>query len=274
MSAAIANPTDRFAATQSVEASFRKFLIYSMVFHSSLAILIAASAYFHWDRQQWSGTGSLGDSKHVGLVSSAGLPMLKPPVVTPSEVADPTKSLYKEEPPKPPEPKTEATPIPKFTKEKPLPPSPKSKIFENKTPPPPNAVPGHGGVPDIPAGLQQSSGSSAGGVATHQQAGGEFESRYPWYIAAAKRRVAPNWNLLFLDPAVRNSRTLHCVISFTIMRDGSVKNLRVSESSGNLSWDNSGLRAIQSSIPFAPLPSDWTAPEVSVLWDFPDVENR
>jgi len=274
MSAAIANPTERFTATQGVEASFRKFLIYSIVFHSSLAVLIAASAYFHWDRQQWSGTGSLGDAKHVGLVSSAGLPMLKPPVVTPSEVADPTKSLYKEEPPKLPEPKTEATPIQKFTKEKPLPPSPKSKKFENKTPPPPNAVPGHNGVPDIPAGLQQSPGSSAGGVATHQQAGGEFESRYPWYIAAAKRRVAPNWNLLFLDPAVRNSRTLHCVISFTIMRDGSVKNLRVSETSGNLSWDNSGLRAIQSSIPFAPLPSDWTAPEVSVLWDFPDIENR
>jgi TonB family protein len=72
---------------------------------------------------------------------------------------------------------------------------------------------------------------------------------------------------------VRNSRILHCVISFTIMRDGTVKSLRVAESSGNASWDNSGLRAIQSSIPFPPLPSDWSAGEVSVLWDFPDKEN-
>ncbi|HZV89683.1 MAG TPA: TonB family protein [Candidatus Binatus sp.] len=273
MVASVANPHDRFAIAPDDEANFRKFLAYSIVLHSSLAILIAASVYFRWNSQQWSGTGSLGDATHVGLVSSAGLPLPKPAVVAPTQVVDPTKSLYKEEPPQPPEPKTVATPIPKFDKEKRLPPSPKSKIFENKTPPPPNAVPGHGGTPDIPSGLNQSPGSGAGGVATHQQAGGEFESRYPWYIAAAKRRVAPNWNVLFLDPAVRNSRTLHCVISFTILRDGSVKNLRVSESSGNLSWDNSGLRAIQSSIPFPPLPSDWTAPEVSVLWDFPDIQN-
>ncbi|MGB6669348.1 MAG: TonB family protein [Candidatus Acidiferrum sp.] len=272
MAVAVANSTDRFDVAQYYEANFRKFLIYSIVLHSSLVILIAASAYFHWNSQQWSGTGSLGNSAPVRLVSSAGLPMPKPAIVAPTQVTDPTKSLYKEEP-KPPEPKTEATPIPKFTKEKPLPPSRKSKILENKTPPPPNAVPGHGGVPDIPSGLQQTSGTSSGGVATHQQAGGEFESRYPWYIAAAKRRVAPNWNLLFLDPAVRNSTTLHCVISFTIMRDGSIKNLRIAQSSGNLSWDNSGLRAIQSSIPFPSLPSDWPAPEVSVLWDFPDTQS-
>ncbi|HTQ61986.1 MAG TPA: TonB family protein [Candidatus Solibacter sp.] len=270
---AIANPTNRFGVAQDGQADLRRFLVYSIVMHSSLVIFIAASAYFHWHSQQWSGTGSLGDPARVGLVSSAGLPLPKPAIVTPTQVADPTKTLYKEEPPKLPEPKTVDTPIPKFDREKPLPPSPKSKIFENKTPPPPNAVPGHGGVPDIPSGLQQTQGSSAGGVATQQQAGGEFEARYPWYIAAAKRRVAPNWNLLMLDPAIRNSRTLHCVISFTIMRDGSIKNLRIAQSSGNSSWDNSGLRAIESSNPFSPLPSDWPAPEVSVLWDFPDTQS-
>lgn len=274
MNAAFANSTNRVAVIQDGEAGLRKFLIYSIIMHSSLVLLIAASAYFHWHGEQWSGTGTLGSSTPVKLVSSSGLPIPKPEVVAPTQVVDPTKSLYKEEPPKPPEPKTVATPIPKFDKEKPLPPSRKSKIFENKTPPPPNAVPGHNGTPDIPSGIQQTPGSATGGVATQQQAGGEFAARYPWYIAAAKRRVAPNWNLLLLDPSVRNSRTLHCVISFTIMRDGTVKNIRISQSSGNASWDNSGLRAIESSIPFAPLPGDWREPEVSVLWDFPDTENQ
>ena len=64
------------------------------------------------------------------------------------------------------------------------------------------------------------------------------------------------------------------MIGFTILRDGSIKNLRIVQSSGNASWDNSGLRAIQSSIPFPPLPNDWSGPEVSVLWDFPDIENQ
>src|SRR3989440_980308 len=54
----------------------------------------------------------------------------------------------------------------------------------------------------------------------------------------------------------------------------SIKNLRVEQSSGNSSWDTSGLRAIQSSSPFPPLPSDWKPPDVSVLWDFPDRDNQ
>lgn len=273
MTTAVANPLDLRAA-RSYDPSLRKFLIYSIILHAGLVLVGVAATVFHWNRNQWSGTGSLGSVTKATLVSSAGLPMPKPPVVTPSETADPSKSLYKEEPkPKPPEPKTEATPIPKFDKEKKLPPSPKSKVID-KTPPPPNAVPGHGhGVPDIPSGIEQTPGTASGGVATRQQAGGEFESRYPWYIAAAKRRVAPNWNLLFLDPSVRNSQTLHCVIGFTILRDGSIRNLKVEQSSGNSSWDTSGLRAIQSSVPFPPLPSDWPAQDVAVLWDFPDREN-
>jgi periplasmic protein TonB len=274
MTTAVANSAN-LRGSDSYDPGLRKFLIYSLILHGGLVVLAVVATVFHWNRDQWSGTGSLGSITKATLVSSAGLPMPKPAVVTPSETADPTKSLYHEEPPKPkpPEPKTEAKTIPKFDKEHKLPPSPKSKV-EDKTPPPPNAVPSHGhGVPDIPSGIAASPGTGTGGVATHQQAGGEFESRYPWYIAAAKRRVAPNWNLLFLDPSVRNSRTLHCVIAFTILRDGSIRNLRVDQSSGNSSWDTSGLRAIQSSVPFPPLPSDWSAPDVAVLWDFPDREN-
>src|SRR2546422_1337939 len=54
----------------------------------------------------------------------------------------------------------------------------------------------------------------------------------------SKRKVEPNWNLLFLDPAIRNSRTLHCVISFTIKRDGNITPPRVAQSSGNRSEEH------------------------------------
>jgi len=145
--------------------------------------------------------------------------------------------------------------------------------IENKTPTPDNAVPyGKGGNPDLPTGNSQAPGGGSSGVTVQGAGSADFATRYGWYIAAAKRRVGPNWNRLLLDPAVANSLTLHCVISFTIMHDGTVKNLRIAQSSGNSSWDNSGLRAIQSSSPFPPLPSDWAAPDVSVLWDFPDRE--
>src|SRR3981189_178689 len=204
MTTAVANPQDQ---------SLRQFLIYSIIMHTSVALVIAVSAYIQFRESRWGGIGGeLGGTK-VSLGSAARLPMPKETVVTESKAVDPTKGLYKEEPPKPPEPKTDATKIPKFEKEKPLPPSRKSRTLENKTPTPDNAVPyGKGGHPDLPAGNSPTPGGGSSGVAIQGAGSADFATRYGWYIAAAKRKVAPNWNLLFLDPAVRNSRTLHCVI--------------------------------------------------------------
>jgi periplasmic protein TonB len=274
MTTAVANSMDPIGGMQREDQSLRQFLIYSIIMHASLAVVIIVSAYIQYRGTAWGGVGGdLGGTK-VNLVSSAGIPMPKESVVTESKAVDPTKGLYKEEPPKPPEPKTDATKIPKFEKEKRLPPSRPSRTLENKTLTPDNAVPyGQRGNPDLPTGISQTPGGGAIGGNVIGQGSTDFSTRYGWYIAAAKRRVAPNWNLLFLDPAARSSRTLHCVISFTILRDGTVKNLRIEQSSGNSSWDNSGLRAIQSSSPFQPLPGDWKSPDVSVLWDFPDKEN-
>jgi TonB family protein len=274
MTTAAANSMDSMGGIRPEDQTLRQFLIYSVIMHASLALVIIVSAFIQLRQTRWGGVGGdLGGTK-VNLVSSAGIPMPKESVVTESKAVDPTKGLYKEEPPKPPEPKTDAMKIPKFEKEKPLPPSRPSRTLENKTPPPDNAVPyGKNGNPDLPTGNSQIPGGGSSGVAIQGAGSADFATRYGWYIAAAKRKVAPNWNLLFLDPAVRNSRTLHCVISFTITRDGTLKNIRVAESRGNASWDNAGLRAIQSSIPFPPLPGDWSPGEVSVLWDFPDKEN-
>jgi protein TonB len=273
MTTTAANSMNRIGGTRYDDQNLRQFLIYSIIMHASIALVIVVSAYLQFRQTRWGGIGGdLGGTK-VSLVPAAGIPMPKEAVVTDSKTVDPTKGLNKEEP-KPPEPKTDATKIPKFEKEKKLPPSPKSRVFENKTPLPDNAVPyGQRGNPDLPTGYSQTPGSGTPGVSMQGQGGADFAARYGWYIEAAKRKVAPNWNLLFLDPSVRNSRTLHCVISFTIQRDGSVTNLRVEQSSGNASWDNSGLRAIQSSTPFSALPADWAPGKVSVLWDFPDKEN-
>jgi TonB family protein len=258
------------AYATSDDFNLKRYLGYSLYLHGGIAVALAVAAFIHWNGEQWSGTGSSGNEVDVKLVSSAGIPIPQPNNATDSKTVDPTMSLNKPEPIKPPEPKTDATPIQKFEKEKRNPPSPKSRTFEDHTPPPPNAVPGAGGGPKLPTGANDTSGSSASGVNMAGTAGGQFAGRYPWYISAAKRRVQPNWDQLSIDASVRNSNVLHCEITFTIMRDGSVRNARISKSSGNYSWDNAGLRAILSSNPFAPLPSDWSAPSVDVLWDFPD----
>ena len=256
------------AVAQYEDLRFKKFLLYSLVLHGSLAVLIIIAAFFHWDGNAWGGVGGDQGGVNVSLVSNAGLPMPKEPEVTESKVIDPTKSLYKEEPLKPPpEPKTDATKIPKFDKEKPLPPSRPSRVLENKTPPPDNAVPGHGGTPNLPTGYSQNPGTSSG-VSIQYQGGGDFATRYGWYIESVKRRVQGNWNQFTIDAAVRQVGTARSSVEFTINKDGSIKNAHVVQTSGNSSMDTSGLRAILSSDPMPRLPSDYSGSYVVVTFDF------
>jgi TonB family protein len=71
-----------------------------------------------------------------------------------------------------------------------------------------------------------------------------------------------------IDPAVRAARTAKTVVTFTINRDGSVKNIRISQSSGNRSMDDSAQRALLSIDHFPPLPPDYSGSYVDVIFDF------
>src|SRR5260370_40433895 len=126
----------------------KKYLFRSVFFHILLIAAVFSAAYFDRRGAGWGGVGGKPGGTKVNLVSSAGIPMPKEEMVTPSRTVDPTNSLHKEDPkPLPPEPKTEAAKIPKFDKEKPLPSSRKTRTLENKTIEADNAIPGHGGNP-------------------------------------------------------------------------------------------------------------------------------
>ena len=64
------------------------------------------------------------------------------------------------------------------------------------------------------------------------------------------------------------AHTAHAVAQFTISRDGSVKDIKIVQTSGNLSVDNSGLRALLASNPMPALPSDYGKSFVTVTFDF------
>lgn len=262
MTTAVANPDD---------FGLGKFFAYSVVLHGLLAAAIVASIIFHWRGNVWGDNGGASQGATVlKLTGSIGIPMPKAPVLEDSKTFDPTNSLYKEQPqPKPPEIPKEVEKIPKFEKEKP----PKqiehkSKVFENKNPPPDNAVSGHGGQPNIPTGYSQTNGASSPGVAISNQAGGDFAGRYPAYVEAIRRRIAQNWLQTSIDPAARASRSIHAVAIFTINRDGSVKDIHITDSSRNASFDNSAVRALYDSNPMPSLPADYNGSYVSVTFDF------
>jgi TonB family protein len=265
MTTAVANPD---------EYGLGKFVGYSLFLHALFAALIAASIIFHLTGQGWGNQGAgLDGAVNVKLstnASVAGLPMPTPPVIDDSKTFDPTNSLYKDQPqPKPPEIPKEVEKIPKLDKEKPPKIEHKSRVMDNKTPPPPNTTAQHGGQPQLPTGYSPTPNPAANsGVQIQGQGGGDFAGRYPAYVAAMIRRISQNWNQASIDPAARASRSIRATATFTIMRDGTVKDIRIIDSSHNSSFDNSGLRALYDSNPMPSLPSDYNGSYLSVTFDF------
>ena len=262
-----------YAPYNNDDLTLKRFMVYSVILHIVLTASMLFGVYVQRQGNAWGDIGGgTGDAAvKVNLVSPAGIPMPKPNVFTDSHVIDPTKGLDKAEPPKPPEIETDALKIPKFdTKDKkPLPPSKPSKVFENKTPRPDNSIKyGEGGQMNLPSGYSPSPGAPSSGLEVKGQGGGDFASRYGWYIESVKRAIAQNWLQTTIDPSVRSQHRAKTTVTFTINRDGSIKNIRVSESSGNRSMDDSAQRALLSIEKLPRLPSDYSGTYVDVIFDF------
>jgi periplasmic protein TonB len=265
------------------EIRFMPYITMSGILHGGLIVLIALSAYFHWNGNRWAGPGGGSENvTNVKLVGNSGMPLPTPPSLNESNVVDPSKSLWKNDiKPEPPQPKKEEIVppdlknVPEFktlekNNKKPPPPKKENKAFQPKQPNPDNAVPGPNlGAMKVPTGAGTQPGSSSTpGMAIKAEGGGDFASRYGWYIEAVKRRIQTNWLQNTIDPGVRAARTAHAVVEFTIYKDGTVKDIHISQTSGNLSMDNSGLRAIMSSNPMPGLPPDYAGSNVRVIFDF------
>ena len=259
--AAVAASRDR------TEEALQRFLLLSLLLHGVLGAAAVVSAYFGRWGEDW---GAPGGSVTVGLVGSMPeIPLPSPEVASPSRVVDTSKGLYKSEPQPKPQPEPEATPIPKFERNKP----PKyvsrpSKILENPTPPPENAVPyGAGGAPTVPVtSFALGTGATQGGLAMHGVGGGDFATRFDYYVRAVQRRISEEWLQSTIDPNL--SWAPRVVVTFDILRNGAIVNLQVTQSSNNQSVDRSAIRAVQSSNPLLALPPEYSGSRVSVEFYF------
>ncbi len=93
--------------------------------------------------------------------------------------------------------------------------------------------------------------SGSGGVGSGSTA---FGTRFGWYEQLLRERVARNWHSENIDARLGANPA---VVTFTLMRDGSIQTPRVIQSSGNLALDQSALRAISISAPFPALPREY-----------------
>ena len=105
-------------------------------------------------------------------------------------------------------------------------------------------------------------GSGSVGVGT----GSPFGRRFGNYATVLRDTVARKWNTADVDPRVRTAPSV--IVTFTILRNGQVKNVRTVQRSGLPLLDSSAERAIYDAAPFPPLPAEYDGSEANIEFEF------
>jgi protein TonB len=82
-----------------------------------------------------------------------------------------------------------------------------------------------------------------------------FGYKYGWYRDLLEQRIAQKWRTGDLDPRIQSAPP--AIVTFDILRNGSVRDVRVLQSSGNRTLDYSAQRAVYDAAPFPALPNDF-----------------
>jgi protein TonB len=116
--------------------------------------------------------------------------------------------------------------------------------------------------------------STAGGALSNPMFGGlagsggvgigsaAFGNRFGYYAELLQRRIAEKWNTAGLPQSATPA-----VVGFDILRSGQTKNIRVLQTSGNRTLDDTALRAIYEASPFDTLPAAYQGSQVDIeIW--------
>jgi periplasmic protein TonB len=90
-------------------------------------------------------------------------------------------------------------------------------------------------------------------------------NRLGWYAEMIRDRIAQNWNTNGLAGA---GQMAPAIIAFVIMRDGTIRNPQVVQTSGNPTIDNTALRAVYQSNPLPSLPPQIAENSITAQFTF------
>jgi protein TonB len=99
-------------------------------------------------------------------------------------------------------------------------------------------------------------GSGGAGVGVNSAFGNQFGA----YADLVVQRVTQKWQ----TTGLAGMQLPMAVITFDIMRDGSVRNPQIAQRSGNSTLDYSALRAVMDAGPFPPLPPNYSSSQAEV----------
>ena len=229
----------------------------------TIALLIYSSLSLRTGGE-WGGGGG-GEAIGATLVSS--VPLAVTPSQTQNVLANESKGLTQSQP-KVQEKEPDAIEI--QGKNAKIKPKKKQETASNTKPQAPpeeetNQVAfGEGGPVSGPYGTFSAAGAKGGFGITG--GGGDFGTKYAWYVHVIQQKVAENWLKYEIDPRITAAQRVYVV--FDVVRDGHPTNVQVEQSSGVPSLDISAVRALQRIDTFGPLPSDYPGGKISVEFWF------
>lgn len=245
--------------------SWGRNLAWSAALHGGFALFVIVYALIAGSGHGASwGAGAGGSAMGVTLVSNVPLPAN--PVQTQNVLATESKGVSQSKPQAQVEEK-EAIPIPvKNAKRKP---APQPTATQRKPQPQPeeanNVVPfGEGGPVSGPYAMFNA-GAAKGGFGV-TGSGGDFASKYAWYVRGLNQRISENWLRYQVDPRIQSANRVY--VTFDIDRSGHPSHIEIEQSSGVPSLDTSALQAVQRVQSFEPLPPDYSGSKVSVEFWF------
>lgn len=214
--------------------------------------------------ERWGDPNSLGGGA-VGITPVATIPLPQREGRI-NRVANDTESQVPAPPPKP-QPKPAAPPkpapdaIPLKSRSPQRTPAPQQERKYSSVPDPkPNQVYSRTGQALTSPMFSQAPGG--GGVGSGSTS--PFGNRFGWYEQLLRERVARNWRSQELDARIQTK----VAVTFEILRNGTVRNARVSQSSGNFAMDQSALRAILQSSPLPELPREFERDSANIEFWF------
>jgi len=244
--------------------SLKKPFAASVLFHAAVLALFAWRTYAVAPRMTLGETNpGFGSAVAVTPVHTIPLPPRHGPV---NPVANPTESLvpqHEAEKIQPkqrrPEPVKNAIPLKSRVPDKPVQHDYLLQKYHNQ-PVRPNQVTSSQ-APAAVSPMFIKPGSTAGvGVNPNSVLGTQFGA----YAQALMQAVARHWN----TGGLAGVRAPMAIVSVDILRDGSIRNPKVVQGSGNQNVDYSALRAVMEAAPLPPLPPDLPGSYLNVDFQF------
>ena len=231
---------------------------------------LASSVWLHSRIRGNEWGQNLDGAIQANLVSNAPsipLPQLQKPTdnVLATENPSPAPAIEKEQ--TTPAPDLKAIPIPVKQTAKKEPPKKDVTPKEEQKHPQPQKQPqdrahfGEQQQSSLPQSMAQQQ-AQAPAAPVSVTGGGGF--RFPYYVAIIQRKTQENWLKQEVDPSTPGGAKAY--IYFTLSRDGAPSDVKVGESSGSASLDQSCLRAVQRVDSYGPLPAAYNGATLQVSY--------